>query len=129
MEHRFVMKDPETPQFEGESENDILNSEISDAEPIQTIDVEVFSNQNNKSIQPGAYYALTVLTLINFINYMDRYIPSANKELIKVLVKKTVIITGSQGRLKFNRHGDFTSHYCLHRRVHARISHFWCFGR
>eukprot|EP01116_Phalansterium_solitarium_P012713 TRINITY_DN2924_c1_g1_i1.p1 TRINITY_DN2924_c1_g1~~TRINITY_DN2924_c1_g1_i1.p1 ORF type:complete len:497 (+),score=150.36 TRINITY_DN2924_c1_g1_i1:782-2272(+) len=32
---------------------------------------------------PGALYALLVLTGINLLNYMDRYIPSANKTLIQ----------------------------------------------
>eukprot|EP01114_Cavostelium_apophysatum_P005826 TRINITY_DN1699_c0_g1_i1.p1 TRINITY_DN1699_c0_g1~~TRINITY_DN1699_c0_g1_i1.p1 ORF type:complete len:466 (+),score=49.40 TRINITY_DN1699_c0_g1_i1:224-1621(+) len=38
------------------------------------------------SIDPSkreAYYALAILTSINLLNYMDRYIPSATKELFK----------------------------------------------
>jgi hypothetical protein len=31
---------------------------------------------------PGAYYCLAVLSLINVLNYTDRYIPSATKELV-----------------------------------------------
>ncbi|KAM3567866.1 hypothetical protein VYU27_009995, partial [Nannochloropsis oceanica] len=33
--------------------------------------------------QPGARFALAVLTLINLLNYVDRYVPSAVKDLIK----------------------------------------------
>lgn len=31
----------------------------------------------------GARYAVTVLTAMNLLNYVDRYVPSANKDLIK----------------------------------------------
>lgn len=31
----------------------------------------------------GARYAVTVLTAMNLLNYIDRYVPSANKDLIK----------------------------------------------
>ena len=33
--------------------------------------------------QEGARFALIILTLINLLNYADRYVPSAVKELIK----------------------------------------------
>jgi len=41
----------------------------------------------NRNIrQPGARHALYILTLINFINYADRYVPAAVKELIKGII-------------------------------------------
>jgi MFS family permease len=35
------------------------------------------------SRQPGARFALFVLTLINLLNYIDRYVPSAVKDLVR----------------------------------------------
>jgi len=74
-----------SPQFELEPDvtDTVSPSDISDAEPTMQ-QFEVYTKGLNKrSSHPGALYALMVLTLINLINYMDRYIPSANKDLIK----------------------------------------------
>ena len=75
------------PQFEYDSDpvDSVVESEdLSDVEAMQKF--EVYSkNLNKKGSHPGASYALFVLTIINLINYMDRYIPSANKDLIKVI--------------------------------------------
>lgn len=45
----------------------------------------------NKSVdlerkQPGALYALVVLTALSLLNYLDRYVPSATKALFQVRV-------------------------------------------
>jgi hypothetical protein len=37
-----------------------------------------------QSVKPRGYYSLAVLALFNFVNFLDRYIPTANKDLIKV---------------------------------------------
>ncbi len=40
-------------------------------------------DSNTTGIAPGAKYAVVVLTAMNLLNYMDRYVPSAVKELFK----------------------------------------------
>jgi hypothetical protein len=37
-----------------------------------------------ESVKPGAYYAVIVLTALNLLNFLDRYVPSSNKDVIKV---------------------------------------------
>ena len=38
---------------------------------------------SDRSPAPGAFFALFVLTLMNMLNYVDRWVPSAVKELFK----------------------------------------------
>lgn len=42
--------------------------------------------------QPGARYALLVLTSINLLNYIDRFVPSA----VKVLIKEDLNLTDAE---------------------------------
>ncbi len=52
------------------------------------MDSEQEKNEKDKEVVlPRAYYALIVLTILNFVNYLDRYIPAANKDLIKVTLE------------------------------------------
>jgi hypothetical protein len=51
---------------------------------------------SNPSSQPlaGARSVLIILTAMNLLNYIDRYVPSAVKELVKVDLHLTDTQTG-----------------------------------
>jgi len=52
-------------------------------EALKAEDQKENSGKELPPVQPGATYALTVLTIINLLNYIDRYVPSSTKDLIK----------------------------------------------
>ena len=48
---------------------------------------------NAKPSPPGAQYAIVILTIMNLLNYADRYVPSAIKDLYKKDLKLTDLQT------------------------------------
>jgi MFS family permease len=47
------------------------------------------SRRGQPGRQPGARFALAILTAINLLNYIDRYVPSSVKDLIKTDLRLT----------------------------------------
>jgi len=54
-----------------------------DTDELSQITDEEFTKRTETKPKPGAKYALIILTCINLLNYMDRWIPSATKDLYK----------------------------------------------
>ena len=85
-----VEYDENVQEFDNQEPKDYGSLDSNPTQITEEVDTKSLIIEQEKPNPPGAKYAVVILTIINLLNFIDRYIPSATKDLFKV--KKSLVV-------------------------------------